>query len=289
MQVGDMAEFRVMPFPDPLFNPAELAAPARGLLRIGQTEIDFGVIVLPHRRFIDLRFDWHTSGQARILQDGKLVGYQNAAAPTAQLVVTKVVFGLPDEPRTATNPRYELGRVFVRVLRRSDPLADFSTLLPSIPITDEEVLEACYLPAAFNFLAMVDRLRQFMTLANQQLSQPWTSASGPPEGPFTPEATTAHELATKAVVKLSRMLRTGNFSKADTFIEPFEEFLRILHDALPSEFSALAEELSQMAMLPDECAPIIEGMLNQHREIFSSLFEVLSEASNRLRDIAGGS
>jgi hypothetical protein len=289
MRVGDMAEFTIRPFLDPLFNPAEVAAPARGFLRIGQTEIALGVIVFAHRRFIDVRFDWHSSGQARLLQDGRLVGYQNAVASTAQLEVNKVVFGLPNAPIGARNPRYEIGRVFVRVLRRSDSPAAFSKLFPEVKVPGDSISETCYVRTTFSMLAIVDRLRQFMALANQKISQPWASASGPPEGPFTPEAIAAHELATKALVELVRMLRSGDFSTADGFLEPFEKFLRILHDALPDEFSALATEFSEPFELPDECEPVLEAVLSQHRETFMPLVDVLSEASNRLKDIAGGS
>jgi hypothetical protein len=291
MQVGDMAELRVQPFLDPLFNPAELSARARGLLRIGGTEIELGVLVFPHRRFTEVRFDWHTSGQARLLQDGDLVGYQNAVAPAAQLDVTRVVFGLPPSVMSPGGPlpRYEIQRVFVRALRRSDSLAAFTRLLPDVPMPDDPLFERCYVRATINLLAMVDRLRQFMSLVNQKLSQPWTSASGPPEGPFTPEAVTAHQLATQSVVELGRMMRTGDFSTAEPFLDPLEQFLRILHKTLPDEFSALAKELMESTALPDECVPALEAVLDDNRQSFGPLLDVLLAASKRIESIVGGS
>jgi hypothetical protein len=135
---------------------------------------------------------------------------------------------------------------------------------------------------------MVDRLRQFMSLIHQKTSQPWTLTSGPAEGPFTPEAITAHELAVRAVVELTNMMRTGDFSTADAFLEPFEAFLRLLHDAAPDEFTALAEELLQTPQLPAECISASESVLEKNREALGPLVDVLSKASDRVRDIAGG-
>jgi hypothetical protein len=266
-----------------------LTAPATALLRIGSTEVELGLLMLPHRRFIDVRFDWHTSGQARVLLDGSLVGYHNAVAPTAQLEVANITFGLPGGPSNATNPRYQIGHVFVSVLRRSDSLGAFSRLLPVVDILADDLFDQCRARTAMNLLAIVERLRQFMTLVNQQLSQPWSQESGPSEGPFRPEAIEAHQLATQAAAELGTMLRTGNFSAPERFLDPFTAFLTILHNALPNQFEELAEDLIKTPVVPDGCRKVFEAALEQGRQELRPLLELLSAASERIRQVAGGS
>jgi hypothetical protein len=262
MQVGDNAEFSILKKP-PGANQGlgVFTQVGKALLRIGSTTVELGnVSLLPQPSFFsELRFDWHTSGQARLLQDGQLVGYQNAVGPSVRLDVANVVFGIPNAP-LETNPSYAIGRVFVRALRRPDSLLDFSKLHPEIPFPDPQAFERCQLPTINNLLAMGDRLRQFMSLFHQNFSQPWTAASGPVEGPFKSEAILAHKFATRAAIEFARMMRTGDFSAADTFLEPFEKFLRILHDAQPAEFTALAEELINTPAVPEECAALFQSI-----------------------------
>jgi hypothetical protein len=286
MQVGDMAEFSVR-LGGFFFNFAATRAFAQ--LRIGSTEVELAEFLLPQLRFIDMRFDWHTSGQARVLLDGRLLGYHNALAPAAQLEVANVTFGVPDAPASGHTQRFHIGRVFVNVLRRSDPLATISRLFPVVDVPDDDLFERCRVRAAINLLAMVDRLRRFMTLVNQQLSQPWSQESGPPEGPFSAEAKEAHELATTAFIELRRMLRTGDFSAPDGFLSPFTEFLKILHDALPNQFEALAGDLMKAPAVPDECRKVLEAALEESEQELKPLLELLSLAANRISEIAGGS
>jgi hypothetical protein len=40
--------------------------------------------------------------------------------------------------------------------------------------------------------------------------------------------------------------------------------------------------------LPNACEPLREAILEQHQELLGPLFEVLSEASKRVKDMAGG-
>lgn len=296
IRVGDMAELTLRPFDfrDFMPNSPDIwsleEAPIFARLRIGSTQVELGSFRFPYQRFANLRFDWHTSGQARVLLDGRLVGYHNAVAPTAQLEVDNVTFGVSAEgtpPGTMT--RYHVGGMFARVLRRSDSLAVFSRLLPVVDVPDDNLFNRCRVRAAMNLLAMVQQLRQFMTLVNQQLSQPWSQESGPAEGPFNPEATEAHQLATKAVAELGTMLRTGNFSTPEAFLSPFTAFLRILHDALPNEFEALAEDLTKTPVIPDACRQVFEAALEQGGQELRPLVRLLSVASERIREIAGGS
>jgi hypothetical protein len=286
MHVGDMAQFQARPF---------VAFPGTaqffGHLGIGSPPsppLELGKFTLSNRRFVDIRFDWHTSGQARILLDGRLVLYHNGVAPTAQLEVANVKFGVPEGSAPGFF-RYHVGGVFARVLRRSDSLAAVSGSLPVVDVPADDLFEQCRVRTAINLLAMVDRLRHFMTLVNQQLSQPWSQDSGPPEGPFSADAIKAHQLAAKASVELRTMLRTGDFSAPDSFLSPFTAFLKILHDAVPAEFEALAEDLIKTPVVPEVCRQVFEAALEQAGQELRPLLELFSVASNRISEIAGGS
>jgi hypothetical protein len=285
MRVGDMAEFRILP--DPTTGNPHTGVPVKGLLRIDQTEIELGTIILSMDTFSDIKFVWHTSGQARLIQDGQVVAYQNAVAPGAQLGIAYIAFGIPGVP-PAENIIYQIGRVFVRALRRPDSLSDFSKLYPKISFPDPRPIEECQLSTINNLLAMGDQLRQFMSLFHQNFSQPWTTASGPAEGPFKPEAVAAHELATHAALEFARMVRSGDFSTAHTFLEPFENFLRILHDAQPAEFTAFADQLISTLAIPEDCTALVQSILDKNKEMLEPLIDLLSKANDRARDIAGG-
>src|SRR5262249_32802179 len=153
---------------------------------VGSGFISLGNVVLPGERFVEFRFDWHASGQARILADGRLVAYHNAVAPGALLSFDRVAFGMGNVQPPSARPQYYVSRVFVRALSRHDALAHLSRLLPKVaPAPD---VDRCRRRIIGNALAVVDRLRAFMGGVHANLSQPWTDEAGPAEGPFRPEA-----------------------------------------------------------------------------------------------------
>jgi hypothetical protein len=286
MKIGDIVEFRIgMASP---VDPAMDFFSRPTYLRIGQFHTELGTLSLWTDRFHEIRFDWHSSGQARLMQDGKLVGYQNAAAPGVQLNVGHIVLGKPAPEPGRPDPNYLIGKVLIRVLRRPDPLIEFSRLLPQVPFPDQRLFQLCHLQTIYRLLAMGDQLRQFMSLIHQKLSQPWSAGLGPAEGPFQQEAIEAHRLATQAVVDLVQMMRTGDFSKSHVFLESFEKFLRILHDVLPTEFTILAEELSQSPITPEECSQLFQTLREENMETLGPLLDVLSKANDRIKNIAGG-
>ncbi len=284
VRLGGGAELLFWPDSHPLPDLTGTMANVRVWVANGFTNL--GRVALPTRTFTDFRLDWHTSGQLRLLANGRLVAYHNAVAPGASFPVDRVVFGMP-QAQPAPAPQYRIARVFVRALERSDALALFSRLLPAIEAPYDDV-NRCRLRVIANLLAIVDRLRAFMASVHQALSQPWTQQNGPPAGPFTPEATEAHRLATVAVAELTRMLRTGDFSGPDRFLDPFSEFLRILHTALPAQFEALAAELATMPAVPEECREVLEPTYEKNKHALGPIVDLLSAAADRLRHIAGG-
>ena len=119
------------------------------------------------------------------------------------------------------------------------------------------------------------------------LSQPWTEQAGPPAGPFRPEAVEAHALATAAAAALVTMLRTGDFAAADGFLEPLAKFLRVLRDAQPQAFAALAAEIDAMQVVPEDCRAAFEAS-EEEKAAFAPIIELLAKAEALIRDIAGG-
>jgi hypothetical protein len=261
-------------------------------VRVGETELDLGGpgirLAVPFPQYVELRFDWHTSGQAYLRADGRLVRYHNALSPAARFTVADITLGLPDADATQSRPRYEIGRLFIRALARQDSLAMLSRELPAIDIPDDDLFERCRLRTAANLLAKLDRVRNFMTHVNQTLSQPWPSEDQPAEGPFAPDAILAHDLATRAVAELWKMLRSGDYTTPDNFLTPFTQFLEIMHRALPAEFEQLAAELADAPAVPDECQAVFEEALAQGRQDLAPLLALLAAANERVTQIAGG-
>ena len=283
IRLGAGAELLFWPVSDPLPDGSGTLALAR--VWVGSGFRNLGNVVLPAQRFVEFRFDWHTSGQARILADGRLVGYHNAVAPGAMFGVDRVAFGMPNVAPPSPQPLYHVARVFVRVLERPDALAHVSKLLPKTkPVPD---YNRCRLRILGNALGVVDRLRQFMALVHQDLSQPWSEQASPGSGPFQPQALEAHALAMAAVGELVRMLRTGDFTAPEGFLDPFAGFLRILRATRPQEFAALAAEFDAAKIVPDDCREALQPS-DEDRAAFAPIVELLTEASERVRQIAGG-
>lgn len=282
IQLGGGAQLLLSPATHPL--PDLSGTVSKAQVRIGTTSKDLGIIILPAQAFTDFRFDWHTSGQARILANGRLVAYTNGVVPGAAFAVDRVVFGMPTLP-PAPQPSFHISRVFVRTLERSDSLGQVAGLLPAVGMPPDH--QRCRPRAVANMQAMVDQMRQFMAQIHAVLSRPWSEGTGPAIGPFKPEAVKAHDLAMVAGAAFVDMLKTRNFSTPERFLDPFTAFLRLLRDALPQEFAAFAVKMD-VPIVPDDCRTMFEAVLQDNAEAFKPIITLLSEASERIRQIAGG-
>lgn len=282
--LGGAAGFELWPLAHP--QPGQQATRANALLRIGAPHVNLGTVEVGTRTFTDLRFDWHTSGQARLSADGRLVAYHNAVAPGAQFDIDRVVFGQPGG-QPAAFPAYLVARVFVRVLLRTDSAALFTRLLPVVEVGED--VGRCRLRTFNNLLRMLDRLREFMSAFHQSTSRPWTREGGPAEGPFDPESVRAHELAVAAVLELARMLRAGDFSAPEKFLDPFTEFLRILRAAQPARFDALAAEIDAAKIVPEGCREVFDRQLGENAQALDPVIRLLTAASERVRAVPAGS
>jgi hypothetical protein len=283
MQLGSNAELLLWPETHPLPGERHIRALVR--VFVGGQFKNLGNVELPVTQFEELRFDWHTSGQARILMNGRLVAYHNALAPGAVLGVDRVVFGMPGQPPGP--PLYRVARVFVRLLERPDALGHFARLLPTM-VTPTTPPNRCAEQVTVNVLEFADRLRQFMASVHQQLSQPWTRDTGPSTGPFRPEAIEAHNLAVTAMTALAQMMRASDYSSADRFLDPLEGFLRIFYAVNPARFKVLADEIDSAPVIPDDCRAMFAAAANANELGLMPLVKVLAEAADRIRSIAGG-
>ena len=115
-----------------LHLPALSGTVALARVWVGSGFRNLGNVVLPANRYVEFRFDWHASGQARLLADGRLVAYHNAVAPGAILGFDRVAFGMGNVQPPSAQPLYHVSRVFVRALSRPDALAHLSKLLPKV-------------------------------------------------------------------------------------------------------------------------------------------------------------
>lgn len=265
--------------------------PTDASVRVESSHVAFTAAVPALGQFVGLRLDWHTSGQVRLWADGRLVAYHNNVGAGRVLQLDRVAFGLPfPEPEEfhRLSRRFSVNRIFVRALARPDTLAAFTRFLPKPEATADDLLRKCRFIATGNVLKTVDRLRAFMAEAQQVLSQPWTAPDGPATGPFRQQAIDAHELAIAAGGALIDMMRRGDYSDPATFLEPFEKFLRILHGTLPAQFSALASELANRPVVPEECRLVMEKALGPSRDELAPLIDLLAAASDRVRTIAEG-
>lgn len=273
-----------------LMTQLQLGQGFRAVARIDGQTVDLGQLQRggTGSDYTDVRLDWHASGQLRLVVDGQLVAYRNGVAPGSQFTIAGVAFsGRSQEPFIAS-PRFRVGRVFVRALTRRDPIAHFEHQLPPVKPVSDDLVDKCRIIATDRMLESLDRLRVFMASAHEVLSHPWNEADGPVPGPFEPAAVQAHGLATAAATNLMAMLSRGDFAKPERFLDPFGKFLRILRDARPTEFAALAADLAGASVVPAECRAALEAHFAAQKDALAPLLDLLTSAAERVSVIAEG-
>lgn len=83
-------------------------------VRLNRAWHDIGQLPNPSTHFVELRFDWHTSGKTYLRVDGRLVGYHDALSRGSRLTIEDVAFGSPESVPASADPHYQLGEFFVR-------------------------------------------------------------------------------------------------------------------------------------------------------------------------------
>ncbi|MEV4262587.1 hypothetical protein [Kribbella sp. NPDC049584] len=87
-------------------------------VRVHRVWHDIGQLPNPSSSFVELGFDWHTSGKTYLRVDRRLVGYHDALSRGSRLTIEDVAFGSPESPAGSSDPHYQLGEFSVRALSR---------------------------------------------------------------------------------------------------------------------------------------------------------------------------
>ncbi|TDW77243.1 hypothetical protein [Kribbella pratensis] len=87
-------------------------------VRVHRVWHDIGQLPNPSSGFVELGFDWHTSGKTYLRVDRRLVGYHDALSRGSRLTIEDVAFGSPETPAGSPDPHYQLGEFSVRALSR---------------------------------------------------------------------------------------------------------------------------------------------------------------------------
>lgn len=262
VRVGSGFELALQPVPQPNDAPSKATA----ILRVGGAPpIELGTVVDYRRqhvgaaRYVDVRVDWHSSGQARLLVGGRLVGYQHSVAAGQTLGIDRVVLGGTPEFGGVPGSRFAMGRVMVRALSDRDSLGPLLSGLPAIKPDEDPQLARCRKQVQGELGSTLVQLRQFMARFHATTSQPWTAASGG-SGPFSDVAKKAHAAAIKTGLALSRTLSDPQYP-FDELLAALREFLTAVRSVLPAEFDALVVAQSRVRGLSDACRQRLEQEL----------------------------
>jgi hypothetical protein len=253
-------------------------------LKIGNQSLQ-ATAPVSHAGFQEFRFDWHTSGQARITNDGTLIGYHNAIATGATLQVPSIAFGMGAD--MAAEP-CSARKVFVRALRRPDALATLISLLPAIQLPTDPEQRKCLGGIGVEAIRKLDRLRPLMAKFHQTTSQPWTAATGPGAGPFQPAATLAHARALNSGRELVRLLHKRVYAKSTNLLLLLARFLRDIRTVLPAEFKSLAKEILRPPLPPgpacEQTRKAVEQSVAPYGPLLRRLFEELHRVVTRVAE-----
>ena len=201
--------------------------------------------------------------------------------------VDRVAFGMPNVAPPSPRPLYHVARVFVRVLERPDALAHVSKLLPKTkPVPDQN---RCRLRILGNALAVVDRLRQFMAAVHQDLSQPWSEQAEPGIGAVPAgggRGACAREGGGGRAGGDAAHRRLRRAPSASSTRSPGSSASS--HATRPQEFAALAAEFDAARSCPTTAARRCEPSDEDREPPSRPIVELLTEASDQVRRVAGG-
>lgn len=288
VRVGSGFEMALQPVP----LPNDVPSKATAILRVGGAPpIELGTVVDYRRqqvgaaRYVDVRVDWHSSGQARLLVGGRLVGYQHSVAAGQTLGIDRVVLGGTPEFGGLPGSRFSMGRVMVRALSDRDSLGPLLNGLPDIKVTDDRQLARCRKQMQGEWGAALLQLRLLMAKFHSVTSQSWTPASGG-TGPFADVSRKAHVAAIRAGLALSKTLNDPQ-SPFDELLGALREFLTAVRSVLPAEFDALVAAQSRAGGMSEACRHRLELELGADPTLqrFSRLMHAVQEL---VVSVAGG-
>ena len=285
VRVGPAFELALQPVPMPNDAPSKATA----VLRVGGANpVELGTVVdyqRRHARYVDVRVDWHSSGQARLVVDGRLAGYQHSVAVGQSLGVDRIVLGGKPEFSGPPGARVMLSRVMVRALSERDSLGPLLAGLSVLNPSDDRQLAQCRKRAQGEFGATLLQLRQLMAKFHAATSQPWTS-SGSSSDPFQDVAKRAHAAALKAGLALARTLSDPEYP-FDEVLASLRDFLVGVRGVLPVEFKALVDAHASPHELPEACRRLLEQEIGAD-PAFERLSKLMRSIHELIVNVAGG-
>jgi hypothetical protein len=260
---------------------------AHGILQFGTTQVELGGVPVPYRRFMELRFDWHTTGQAWLSADRVPVGYQNGIGTGSRLSLTDIVVGDAEPIRRSRLPFFDVGRVMVRALRRPDPLVDTIGLLGEIQVEPDDRLYRCVILRTRQLLAINDRIRAFVAGLLDQFTAPGQALDGTLMQSFDPRLVQARALAMRAYDQFAEMANRGDYSTAAAFLATWTELLELLHELAPKAFEALIQESLESLDEDPECRALGESIIGKNDRVLTPFIDLLEQMADRLRAVVG--
>lgn len=289
LRVGNVLQLSLR-FDQPLVTVAEdpeLLLLAHGVLQFGSTQVELGGVPIPYRRFMELRFDWHTTGQAWLSADRIPVGYHNGIGPGTRVQLTDIVVGDAEPIRRSRLPFFDVGRVFVRALRRPDPLLDTVGLLGDIEVKPDDRLRRCVVTRTRQLLAINDRVRAFIAGLLSQLTAPGEALDGTLVQSIDPRLLRAREVAMRAYHQFAQMADRRDYSQAAAFLTTWTELLDLLHGLAPKPFEAMIHECLALLDEDPECRALGESIIEGNDRVLTPFIDLLEQMADRLRAVVG--
>ena len=290
LRIGNVVQVSLQ-FDQPLTTVAEdpeLLLLAHGILQFGATVVDLGGVPVPYRRFMDLRFDWHTSGQTWLSADGVPVGYHNGIGAGSRLSLTDVVVGDAEPIRRSRLPFFDVGRVFVRARRRADALLEGVDLLGEIDVESDDRLNRCVILRTRQLVSVHDRIRAFVGTLAVQLTAPAAALDGSFVQGFPTQLVEARSLAMRTFTLYADMANRRDFARADEFLATWTELVRLLHDLAPQPFEAVVtQSLAELEELDPECQALGKKVIDQNAAALGDIIDLLERMADRLRSVVG--
>jgi hypothetical protein len=238
---------------------SEPVAMASLRFRTAGSALEWSSFPINQRRYAHLRVNWYTSGQAQIWHDRELVAFANHVAPRAKLKTSDIVIG---DPSLSAAPgvisHFRLGYLYVRLVREHDAFTELGKNLP-LDLPDDPRLQQCIQQIRGQQLAILDRVRAFMSRLSQKTTTNWQA--GDPGGPFSTAAVDAQKLGKDALRAFILFLETLEQARADEALDRFTKFFGVLRLHAPDDMKAMVAEIAAVPEVSEECRAVAERIL----------------------------